>query len=84
MVVGADHGVGALRGSVKIILRSKDNDVLKSYILQFCYIDCKKDTYEILKNTISKSANSALHRIVKGGNILHLKQYKHIQNQEVT
>jgi hypothetical protein len=69
VVVGMDHGQGALRGFAKILLTSpklrKEKEDL-SYscpIVKLCHVQCKKDTYCIIKNTAIPLLNDSMNHL---------------------
>ena len=68
LVFGGDHGQGKFRAVVKVTLRHND-DALKNEtsILKVGHVDCEKDTYDILKNTIAAPLNESLKQIVGTG-----------------
>ncbi len=61
VVVGLDHGQGAMRGFAKFLLTSpqlhkEKNDL--SYgcpIANLCHVQCKKDTYLVVRDTVTNS-----------------------------
>jgi hypothetical protein len=69
VVVGRDHGQGALRRFAKILLTSpklrKEKEDL-SYgcpIIKLCHVQCKKDTYHIIKNTATPLLNDSINHL---------------------
>jgi hypothetical protein len=61
LVFGGDHGKGKFQMLLKIILRRKD--IRRQFIVKVGYIDCKKDTYDVLKNTIGPHLNTSIKNI---------------------
>jgi hypothetical protein len=73
IVVGGHHGQGKFRAVIKIILRYVDIEVkTKIIVIKAGHIEAKKDTYEILKNTVTPEMNDAIKRIKQGGNVLRI------------
>jgi hypothetical protein len=69
VVVGMDHGQGALRGFAKILLASPELRKEKgdlSYgcpIVKLCHVQCKKDTYRVIKNTAIPLLNDSINHL---------------------
>jgi hypothetical protein len=63
IVYGGDHGQGSFKSGVKLVLRG-DQKHIKS--LQVGCIEVKKDTADILPQTLMVPRNEALYRILKG------------------
>ena len=63
LVFGGDHGKGKFQMLLKIILRRDDDR--KMFIVKVGYIDCRKDTYDVLKNTIGPHLNESIRYIEK-------------------
>jgi hypothetical protein len=69
VVVGMDHGQGALRGFAKILLASPELQKEKgdlSYgcpIVKLCHVQCKKDTYRVIKNTAIPLLNDSINHL---------------------
>ena len=73
IVVGGDHRQGKFRAMIKIILRYVDVELKnKMIVIKVGHIEAKKDTYEILKNTVTPEMNDAIKRIKQGGNVLRI------------
>ena len=73
IVVGGDHRQGKFRAMIKIILRYVDVELKnKMIVIKVGHIEAKKDTYEILKNTVTLEMNDAIKRIKQGGNVLRI------------
>jgi hypothetical protein len=66
VIAGMDHGRGALRGFAKILLASPELRKEKgdlSYgcpIVKLCHVQCKKDTYRVIKNTAIPLLNDSI------------------------
>ena len=54
IVVGGDHGQGKFRSVSKFILRDISFNKLNSYVITNAHIDCDKDTYDVLNDSIVK------------------------------
>jgi hypothetical protein len=69
VVVGMDHGQGALRRFAKILLtlpklRKEKEDLSYSCpIVKLCHVQCKKDTYCIIKNTATPLLNDSINHL---------------------
>ena len=63
VIIGGDHGAGVFTLPVKIIAFDKDGNVVKDTVQKIGHIDCKKDTYAILKATITPIVNEAMKQI---------------------
>ena len=78
LLMGGDHGKGAFRMIVVVLLFSK-NEAMQSFSLDFSdeelcgYIECKKDTYAIIKETIAKPLNDSLKNIAKAEELVFCK-----------
>ena len=57
LVIGGDHGQGKFRCVMKIILRDETGKNIDSYCIKIGHIDCDKDTYDVLKNSITGPLN---------------------------
>ena len=68
VIIGADHGQGAVRCSLKIHILSpsehqrKYNSSLVSRTFPWAHISCKKDTHTILA-LLNKATNKAIHQL---------------------
>ena len=86
IVVGGNHGQeGKFRAVIKIILRYVDVEVevkTKMLVIKAGHIEAKKDTYDILKNTVTPEMNDAIKRIKQGGNVLRMFKKKRKQKPE--
>jgi hypothetical protein len=77
LVVGGDHGQGAFRFIANLLLFAKGavhrfNIVFEEDFL--CgFIECKKDTYDVLRSTIAKPINESLKRIAKAEELIFLR-----------
>ena len=73
-VMGGDHGQRKFRMVLKIIGRAGDNTIVDSWVIKVAHIDCVKDTYEVLKKTISESLNACLNKLLANGMKVNLFQ----------
>ncbi len=64
VILGGDHGQGAFRWPVKIVLRYTQNQV-KSIERWFGEVVCMKDTYDLLKHTLAKPITEGLKRMME-------------------
>ncbi|CAB9518029.1 unknown protein [Seminavis robusta] len=66
IVFGADHGQGAFRAVATILLLSKGNVHKYNLALEkdfLCgFIECKKDTYEVITQSLAKPLNESIKR----------------------
>ena len=62
VVFGGDHGQGVFGAAVKIILW-KDDIAVRKAVEKVGHIDCDKDTYDILNETIASKLNDSLKRL---------------------
>ena len=60
IVVGGDHGQGKFRSVSKFILRDTLFNKLRSYVIKNAHIDCEKDTYDVLNDSIVKPLNEEM------------------------
>ena len=60
IVVGGDHGQGKFRYVCKFILRDINVKNLNSYPIKNAHIDCDKDTYDVLNESIVKPINDEI------------------------
>ena len=51
---------------VKIILRKEDSTKIDEFVIKIGHIDCKKDSYEVLKNTVCPAINNDLKGLLSG------------------
>ena len=66
---GGDHGQGAFRALIKIIIRLKESagDKRKiTRIVKTAHIDCKKDNGAIIKGTISTGMKDSVEKVAEG------------------
>ena len=61
-VYGGDHGCGKFRFVTKLIIDMKDGSS-KEYIYQLAEIDCKKDSSEVLMNTIGENIINGINAV---------------------
>ena len=74
IVMGGDHGQGAFRMVVTVLLFAGSE--LKHEEDFLCgFIECKKDTYSILQKTIATPLNNSLKRIAAGEELVICEQY---------
>ena len=64
LVIGGDHGQGKFRCVMKVILRGTDGKNVNSSCLKVGHIDCDKDTYDVLKNSITTPLNNDIKEIM--------------------
>ena len=60
IVVGGDHGQGKFRSVSKFISRDISFNKLKSYFIKNAHIDCEKDIYDVLNDSIIKPLNEKM------------------------
>ena len=60
IVVGGDHGQGKFRSVSKFMSRDIYLNKLKSYVIKNAHIDCDKDTYDVLNDSIVKPLNEEM------------------------
>jgi hypothetical protein len=58
--LGGNHGQQKFRMVMKIICRRDDMPIIDQWQIKIGHIDCKKDTYEVLKRTIVPKLNEDL------------------------
>jgi hypothetical protein len=73
IVVGGDHGQVKFRAVIKIIITRFTSAGVKPKVVKVGHIEAKKDTCEILLNTVTPSMNEAIKRIKMGGNVLRVR-----------
>ena len=66
LVLGGDHGQGVFRALFKVIIRDQNKVIIDSFVVKVGHIDCKKDTYEVLKNTIAPDLDNDLKELKLG------------------
>lgn len=71
IVFGGDHGQGVFGAAVKVILVDPVRKVVNSAVEKVGHIDCRKDTYNVLKQTIANPLNKSL-KSMKGTKIWYL------------
>ena len=62
-ILGGDHGKGAFRATLKVVIRLTDGTEIVSR-RRVAHIDCKKDTGVVIKNTINDKLRDGLKLIV--------------------
>ena len=60
IVVDSDHGQGKFRPVSKLILRDTLFNKLKVYVIKNAHIDCEKDIYDVLNDSIVKTLNEEI------------------------
>lgn len=69
IALGGDHGQGAFRALIKIIIRLKEGTGDKrkiTRIVKTAHIDCKKDNGTIIKGTISTGIKDSVEKVAEG------------------
>ena len=69
IVVGGDHGQGKFRSVCKFILRNNNVKNLNSCVIKNAHIDCEKDTYDFLNESIVKRSNDKI-KIIMNENMI--------------
>ena len=64
LVLGGDHGARRFRMLFKVICRNENMEKLDEFKVKVAHIDCKKDTYNIMRETISPSLNEDLKELM--------------------
>ena len=81
VIVGLDHGQGALSGFAKFLLTSpslrkeKENLSYGCPIAKICHIQCRKDTYRIMKRTIANVLNESI-KLLKESRVIIIFENK--------
>ena len=70
VVYGDDHGQGKFRAILKIIFCDIHKTNLDSIVLKVGHIDCKKDTYGIIRDKISTKTNQSLNILNTSGGLI--------------
>ena len=65
ILIGADHGQGALRAVTKFILQDRNKKILVKQEYSLAEVQCKKDNSDLVNRTIGPHINNALKRIVR-------------------
>ena len=60
LVLGGDHGARKFRMLFKVICRNNKMEAVDDFKIKVAHIDCKKDTYNIIRETISPALNEEL------------------------
>jgi len=63
IILGGDHGQGAFRSPVKIIMTFVDHK--KTVECWFGEVECKKDNFEVIKGTLAGPMNMGLRRMME-------------------
>jgi hypothetical protein len=74
VVLGGDHGQGKLQSVIKIILQDKIGGQVTSMVMKVGHIDCRKDTYKLLKSSIAGPLNESLQEVINLGAILLIRE----------
>ena len=82
VVLGGDHGQEKFRMLMKIICRDSKLNVIGSWVMKVAHIDCKKDTYDILKTTIVPYLNEDVKELMKKENRLIIYKYTGIDDND--
>ena len=69
VVFGGDHGQGKFRAVVKVIYRDESGKTIDYVVMTVAHIDCRKDTYDILKNTVATKINESLKKLHNSGRL---------------
>ena len=69
VVFGGDHGQGKFRAVVKVLYRDESGKTIDHVVMTVAHIDCRKDTYDILKNTIGTKMNESLKKLKTSGKL---------------
>ena len=67
LVMGGDHGQRKFLMVIKIIARSIDDDIVDHWVIKVAHIDCVKDAYQVLKETIMVDLNNSLKKLLMDG-----------------
>ena len=60
IMFSGDHGQGSMKIGISCLIFSRRGRLIKKAEFQVGYIDCKKDTYEVLEKTIGGSIGESL------------------------
>ena len=69
VVLGIDWGQGAIRGMAKILLsnpktcKQLDNLSYGCPIVKVCHVDCRTNSYRLLKQTVATTLNSSIKKL---------------------
>jgi hypothetical protein len=83
LVVGGDHGQEQFRMLAKVIARDEDKRIIDKFVIKLAHIDCKKDTYHVLRDTITPSLNRDLKELTGGRKVVCLYR-RRVNNSEHT
>ena len=81
LVLGGDHGQRKFRMLIKVILRRSSMEVIEEWPVKIAHIDCKKETYQILQQTIMPFINCDLRKL-KDNNI-ELLLFEKCENDKI-
>jgi len=60
LVLGGDHGQEKFQMVMKIICRDELQNIVDEWVVKIAHIDCQKDTYQVLRETIMPKLNEYL------------------------
>ena len=63
--LGGDHGQGSLQNGIELVLTKVGGSEIWRDVLRLAEVECKKDTAEIIRNTIINPINEALERMLE-------------------
>ena len=64
IVFGGDHGQRKFRMVAKIIVRGEtESKIIDEWVIKIGHIDCKKDSYHVLRETIGPSLDEAIRQL---------------------
>jgi hypothetical protein len=69
IVFGGDHGQGKFRSLIKIIVRGGGGKKMTSMVVKVGHIDCKKDTYDVIKRSIAGPLNDSFAKVIDSGRL---------------
>ena len=71
-MLGDDHGQSKFRMLMKVITRREDMSIIDHWVLKVAHIDYEKDTYQVLRQTITPFLNTELTKLIDGTEKVHL------------
>jgi hypothetical protein len=82
LVVGGNHKQERFRIVPKVIARDEENTIIGKFVIKLAHIDCKKDTYHVLRDTTIPSLNHDLKALTGGKKVICLyKRRMHYSNE---
>jgi hypothetical protein len=66
----------------KVIARNEEKEIIDKFIIKIAHIDYKKDTYHVLRDTVTPDLNHDLKLLTKGKKVMCL--YKKIDEETYT